>query len=185
MRIFSAGIVLIVAMVGFSACKLGCLERVDKTLRNGWQGSFDVRIERTPEACALFAAVSGANYLISSRRGTSGEWKKIAIVHHDDPLEIPKDSIVVKNENIAYASLFRLFVVTVDGGKSWKTFDIDKRLPGMEPSQGQYRNWVVIKNIDIADTGLGKMYLERSRYDNGAATVLSTTTFGQDWSTEK
>jgi len=185
MRILPAGLIFIDFLVGLGSCKPGCVETVDRTRQNGWQGSFVVRIERTPESCALFAAVAGANYLISSRQGPTGEWKKIAVVHHDDPLEIPKDSIVVLNENVAYAFLFWEYVVTVDGGESWRTFDVNKRVADLEPSQGEYGNYAAFQNVEIKDDGRGKMYLERARLDNGAVTLLTTNDFGQTWFVEK
>ncbi len=176
---------LIFASVGLSGCKLGCVENVDNTLQHGWQGIFDVRIQRIPESCATFAAVAGANYVISSRRGTFEDWKQIASIHYDDPIDIPNDAVVIVSEYVAFAFLVDKYVITTDSGDTWSIWGVQTDLPDWKRPSDQYFNWAKIDRVEMKQDGSGTMFLKRPTDRNGGAIgliqQLRTSDFGKTW----
>ena len=158
-----------------------CQEGVDSTVQNGWPGSFDVRIEKIPESCAFFAAVAGANYRISSKQTGENAWRQIATVHHDDPLDVPIDHVVVVNKDVAYVFWHNIYAVTTDRAQTWTIWSAEKDLVDWKRPEDRYPHWADIEKIDLRRDGSGTMYLDRNDKSLDLIRKLSTKDYGKSW----
>jgi hypothetical protein len=160
-----------------------CVESADYTYQNGWQGknAFEIKAERMPERCILFPVTGGANYIFSSRQGTSENWQQIMTVHRDDPVEIPNESIEILNEKIAYIFMANKYAVTTDRGKTWKIWDAQKDLIDWKRTRDKYPNWASIERIYLRQDGSGEMKLDRFYSKENLIKDLHTKDFGKNW----
>ncbi len=178
--ILPISIILIAGLIGFWHYQNPCVETVDSTYQNGWQGenSFSVKIERIPETCAFGAAFSGAKYIFSARQGDSEAWRQIISVHNDDRVDISNDSIKIINENVAYIFMDGDYAATSDSGKTWKLWSVDK-IPNWNFSDYGY-----IKEVKLSETGIGWLKLNPLEKHKDIPEFY-TSDFGKNWKQTK
>jgi hypothetical protein len=171
-RILPIVIVLIAGLFYFFQKNDFCIGKTNSTYQNGWQGSFEVKVERKPEKCGI---VAGAYYIFSSRQGASGNWQDIMMFRHDDPIDIPKENLQIVNDKVAFVFMGWKAAITSDAGKTWNLFDAEK--------SSEFRNLVnyrLIEKVEILPNGTGKMILDP--VSNEDKTIeLYTSDFGKNW----
>ncbi len=175
-RILPISIIFLASAIGFWKYQNPCVESIDYTYQNGWQGKnpFSVKVERIPESCSFAAVVAGANYIFSARQGNSESWRQIMIVHHDDPIDIPKNSIKIFSEKVAYTFMNGDYAVTSDNGKTWAVWNVDK-IPNWN-----FLDYGYIKEVTISEDGVGLLKLNPlGKYKE--IPEFYTSDFGKNW----
>jgi hypothetical protein len=176
-RILPIIIILLAVIVGFRRFQNPCGETIDLTYQNGWQGSFQVKIERKPETCGFAPALAGANYIFSSREENSENWQEIMTIYHDDPVEISKKSIQILNERTAAVFMNQKFAVTTDKGQTWTAWDIDKDL-GLE----KHTKFRSISHINFDEDGFAVMVIDAvSNNGRKYGSSFMSHNFGKTW----
>ena len=107
-------IILAGSLIGFYRSQNPCVLGVDQTLQNGWQGGFQVKIERMPE-CSSWFRPRGVRFVVSVKPANSDEWRKTNTTYSPRTVDIPADAIVVESERVAVVSLMDMKLTLVDG----------------------------------------------------------------------
>ncbi len=170
-RILPTIIILMAGLISFS-----CIGEVDKTFQNGWQDDFEVKVERKLEK---YGFVPGAYYIFSSRHSKSENWQEIMTFRHDDPLDIPKESIQIINDKVAVVFMGWKAAVTSDAGKTWDIWNAEKDILDWKGV-----NYGLIEKITMAEDGNGIMILDPIPNRNEPK-ELYTTDFGKTWKQTK
>ncbi len=182
-RILPVSIIFLASAIGFWKYQNPCVESIDSTYQNGWQGEnpFSIKVERVPESCSFAAVVAGANYIFSARQGNSENWHEIMTYRFDDPIELKSEYVRIVNENTAYIFIIDRYAVTTDSGKTWKIWNAEKDLTDWKRAEDKYPNWAKIDEINLEENGSGKMKLERVNSGKGLTKELHTNNFGKTW----
>jgi len=115
----------------------------------------------------LLVWLPGAYYDYEAKRNDSDSWQPIFTFYFDNPMKIPKEQIKEINEKVSYVFIGWMYSVTTDGGKTWSTWDADKK-----------QQCGFIQSVELGPEGQGTMNL----YDRtGATCQLYTTDFGKTW----
>ncbi|CAN5673502.1 hypothetical protein BH18ACI1_BH18ACI1_14010 [soil metagenome] len=175
-RIVPIGIIFLASIIGFWEYQNPCIESVDYTYQNGWQGEnpFSIKVERIPESCSFAAAIAGANYIFSARHGNSESWQQIMTVHCDDPIDIPRNTIKIVSEKVAYTFMNGGYAVTSDSGKTWTVWDVDK-MPNWN-----FVDYGYIKEVTVLENGIGSLKLNPSD-KHKEVSEFYTSDFGKTW----
>ena len=102
------------------------------------------------------------------------EWQTVMTLQQGGDLLAPSDNVHFISRNSAYIAIGPLFGVTLDGGKSWSTFDAGRDLESV-PCFEQ----VNIERVSIDQSGAGSLSLRLS--SNNSTKELSTGDFGSHW----
>lgn len=175
-RIFPISIILLACLVVFLRYQTPCIENTDYTLQNGWQGIFDVKVERKREKCSF---VPGAYYVFSSRQGSSENWQEIMTFRHDDPIEVPDKNVRIVNDKVALIFMGWKSAVTLDSGKTWNLWDAEKEIPNW-----QCCPYGLIKEVTMSENGEGIIILD-VRPGKNQPKELFTSDFGKTWKQTK
>ena len=175
-RILPIGIILLSVLIGFWYFQNPCIETVDITSIESWKDGFEVKAERIPESCSFGAVFAGANYIFSARVENSENWQKIMTIYHDDPIDIPRESLKIINEKVAFAFMYNKLAVTNDGAKTWNMWDVTK-LPNWDSDDLGY-----IENVEISADGIGSVKLKPISQDvNKVVPEFYSNNFGKIW----
>jgi hypothetical protein len=119
--------------------------------------------------------LNGAYYVFESRSPSDQRWHHVMTFRQDDPIEIPKESVTIKN-GVAYIAIGWMFAVTIDSGQTWSVWNAAADLPGWSCC-----NYGVIRNVDLDSNGTGTMTLNPIPGRAGEAPKLSTRDYGRSW----
>ena len=178
-RILPISIILLACLISFWRFQNPCIENVDKTYQNGWQGSFDIKVERIPETCSFGTAFAGANFIFSARQSGSNDWQEIITFRHDTPIDISSKNIRIVNDKIAFVFMGRKAAVTSDAGKTWNLWDAKKDIENWKGA-----NYEFIEKINMSENGDGIMILD-SIPNKNEPKELFTSNFGKTWKQTK
>jgi len=78
--------------------------------------------------------------------------------------------------SVAYVFLQWWYMVTVDGGRTWTTWDVPAKIPRLA-----YANPTLIEEVVVAPDGTGTMTLNPAGTINHERARLRTTDFGRAW----
>lgn len=160
----------IIILILFSSC--GGLDRKTyQTFKKDINENYSINVTAYTVNCF---GICDADYKFESINKISNSRNEIFTVYGDDPYEIPTQNIIVKNEKFAYVWLRRIIGVTTDGGETWLVW------------KGKNRNEMdvthqIIKNIEIEETGEGKMFLDDYTNKTKSISILQTKDFGKTW----
>ena len=176
-RIIPITVIFLAFVFGFYRFQKPCGENVDSTYQNGWQGSFQVKVDRKPEACGFAPALAGADYIFSSKPENSENWQEIMTIRYADPIDFPRENMHIFDENTAAVFMLHKYAVTSDKGKTWIVWDIDKDL-GLE----KYTKVRSISRINFGENGFVTMSIDVVT-DNGRRidAPFFTHDFGKTW----
>lgn len=175
-RILPISIVLLASLIVFWRYQNICIQNTDQTYQNGWQGVFDVKVERRLEKCSF---VPGAYYIFSSRQENSNNWREIMTFRHDDPIDVSDENIHIINDKIAFVFMGWKAAVTSDGGKNWNLWNAEKDIQNW-----QCCNYGMIEKLRISENGEGIMIFNPIPSGNEPK-ELSTYDFGKTWKQTK
>jgi hypothetical protein len=119
----------------------------------------------------------GAYFVCESAPIDSNKWREFIAFRIDDANYIPREQFRFVNEQTAYVYMSYDFVVTVDGGQTWKVWK-----PLFPQSNGELLYWVITEARVEAD-GTGRAKVENYDEQRKARVVLEIRTedFGQNW----
>jgi hypothetical protein len=175
-RILPVSIIFLASVIGFCRYKTPCVGNIDITHQNGWQGIFDVKVERKREKCGF---VPGAYYTFSSREGNSENWREIMTFRHDDPIDVSSENIHIVNDKIAFVFMGWKAAVTSNAGKTWNLWSAEKDVVNWKGV-----NYELIEKINMSENGNGIMILNPIP-DRNEPKMLFTTDFGKTWNQTK
>ncbi|HEY3581097.1 MAG TPA: hypothetical protein VGK82_11155 [Pyrinomonadaceae bacterium] len=134
--------------------------------------AFKIRVIAHPEEGGF---VAGAYYVFQSAAADNGDWRDIMIVHHDDPVKIPRQQVRFLSDRVGYAFMLYSYAVTIDAGASWSVWYAPTDLPQWLNTRAN------IANVLIFPDGTGTMSLRTSTDE--PAPELHTRDFGKHWMT--
>jgi photosystem II stability/assembly factor-like uncharacterized protein len=120
--------------------------------------------------------VGGARYLFQSASAESNDWHEIMQFRHDDPVLIPREQVHFINDQTAYAFMGWTYAVTTDGGKTWSVWTAERDLPNW-----QCCNYKLIRDVQLAADGTGKMIFNPVPNRQGEVPELRTRDYGRHW----
>jgi hypothetical protein len=135
--------------------------------------TFKIRVTAHPEEGGF---VGGAYYVFQSAGGGGDEWREIMVVHHDDPVKIPRKQVRFVGDQIGYVFMLYNYGVTLDGGVTWSVW-----YAPTDMAQWRYTR-ANIQDVEILPDGTGTMRLRTST--DSAAPELHTTDYGKHWSAD-
>ncbi len=135
-------------------------------------GRGNVRLEIT--AYAEQNSFSPGTYHVVEAVDASNNRVEVITFRHDDPVPIKKDGVVIVNDDVAYVFIGWMYAVTTDGGRNWSVWNAQESLP-----DGGCCNYFLIKNIELDESGNGKMFLDRAASEG--TPFLTTENFGRSW----
>ena len=98
------------------------------------------------------------------------------IFRQDKLIPIPKSQVRLLNDQVAYAFMGWLYAVTIDGGKSWSTWDAEVSL-----ANWQCCDSTLIQEVKITLDGLGIMTLNPNPNNQQEVISLRTQDYGKTW----
>ena len=135
--------------------------------------TLEIRVSRRPE---LEGPLPGAHYAFESRQSGAAQWRPVASIRHDDPVDLPRDRIHFVDKNTAYLSMCSSFAATSDGGASWHVWCASD----VEWSR-KLVNYGLIQSVAVAANGEGTMTLNDVAVRRGGPRLAVTTDFGRSW----
>lgn len=123
-----------------------------------------------------FGPVKGAFYVFESVNKKQNSKNEILTFQHDDPIEIPKQNIIIRDENVAYFWFISYFAITNDGGENWSVWKTD-----INEEIKKVVNFRWIKDVEIENNGTGKMYFKERNGETDKIPFLTTKDFGKTW----
>jgi len=119
----------------------------------------------------------GARYLFQSALTGSDDWKEIMRFRHDDPVPIPREQVNFIDDQIGYVYMGWMYAVTTDGGRNWSVWTAERDL-----SNWKCCNYKLIRDVQLAADGTGKMVFNRVPGRQGEVPELRTRDYGRSWS---
>lgn len=138
-------------------------------------GHFRIRVRAHAEVGGGF--VPGAYYVFESAPVSTGNWRKIMVYRHDDPMPIPRERVRFVSDRIAYIFIGFMYAVTLDSGRTWSVWRADKSV-----SQFNGCKYLLPAEITIATDGTGSMTLLPLNQECASTRKLYTTDYGKHWS---
>ncbi len=118
------------------------------------------------------------SYTLEVRPRGGTEYRKVTRVSMEDRPSMREESINVVNAELAHAIVGSVILaVTTDGGRNWRTWDIDDFDGGKDCDRG----WIDSVALNPDGTGL----LTVDCLDLGPKPQLITTDFGRHWQPAK
>jgi hypothetical protein len=170
-------IVLAAALVLIYSLTLGGCPHRGKAFEQ-WQttsGPFRIRITAYEEDGRSFSA-SRPFYVFETDSIGPEDWREIMITQDESRPPIPREQVRFVNDQIGYVYMGSKCGVTTDGGKTWSIWDAGKTLP--KSLLYDYRG---IRQVSIANNGIGTMQLERAPQSRGDWQDLYTSDYGYHW----
>ena len=115
----------------------------------------------------------GIYYSLDTYNPSTEMWESLIVIRKDSKIEIPHDQVKLVNDQVVFAFLGWMYVVTTDGGKTWSKWDAENSLSGWQCCDSQ-----LIKNVDIEPNGSGKMVLRLIKQQEK---ILYTKDYGKSW----
>jgi hypothetical protein len=117
--------------------------------------------------------ITGAIMVVEYRQDADSRWIEITADRFDDPIEVPK---TVKSDGgrRIVVELYRKWVGTADGGRTWIAWDSGKLDPDLE-ARGFYR----VSGFEPGLDGCGELRL--FSHVRGQEAVLDTRDHGRSW----
>src|SRR5205814_1922346 len=95
-----------------------------------WENSDSAIHVRVIERAEVGNFMNGAYYVFESRSPTDNDWHYVMTFRQDDQVDIPKESVSIKNSSLAYVAMGWMFAVTTDSGRTWSVWNAKGDLPG-------------------------------------------------------
>ncbi|HBB87808.1 MAG TPA: hypothetical protein DC047_09355 [Blastocatellia bacterium] len=148
-----------------------------KKINETWETTNDrFKIGVTAYAEEKGGFAGGSNYVFTSAKVGSDDWKEFMTFRHDDPIPIPRQQIHFVNDKIAYVFIGWMYAVTTDGGSSWSVWNAENDLPGWRCC-----NYGLIQDLRVEPDGVGKMKLKPIMQRDGEVPELHTRDYGRHW----
>ena len=169
-------LIIFVGIVAVAGIMYGFSQRARMTQREieRWETTnhiFKIRVTAHVEESSAF--VAGAYYVFKCARSDDRDWREIMIVHHDDPVKIPREQVRFVTDRVGYVFMLYNYAVTVDAGVTWFVWYAPKDLPNWRDTRAN------INDVQIRSDGTGRMRLTTST--DQAAPELYTNDYGQHW----
>ncbi len=119
-------------------------------------------------------------YTFSAVRSGSDELKAILTIRQDQATPIPRNQVVLLNDQIGYVFMGWLYAVTTDGAKTWRKWDAEMELPNWQCCDSG-----LIQNVQIRLDGFGVMTLKLPPQRSEGILTLRTNDYGQHWIIDK
>lgn len=132
---------------------------------------FRIRILRYAENNGGF--IAGAYYVFQSAPKNGEAWREVMQVHHDDPIDIPREQIYLVSDKVGYVFMKQKFAVTQNAGESWAVWDASEKMPDWKKAPTS------INSVRINNQGEGIM--ELLKYSDSSSLALRTINFGITW----
>lgn len=161
----------------YSACGSSKGDRVgaefDTLIKSN--SSFAIKVTAFSENNSFLQPVAGAYYRFESKKAGESAWTRVIQVHHDDPLPIEPESVVIIDSSTAYIFKSRNFAVTRDAGITWNHWEAIKDSP-------KKNGLCSIRSVNLSPDGRGEMVVECSAVIDSV--TYSTGDFGATWNYE-
>ncbi|HQU94241.1 MAG TPA: hypothetical protein PLK77_18230 [Pyrinomonadaceae bacterium] len=138
--------------------------------QNEWKIRFTARYEE-------YFFLPGAYWSFESTAPETDDWREFLEFRVDDPIDLPRERIVLVDERIVYINLWHEAPITTDAGKTWRIWR-----PIYPLSDGELLNWH-IGNLEIQKDGKGAAALDAydSNLDRRITKTVVTQDYGQNW----
>lgn len=169
--------IILYLMISFSlfGCKSLTKEKDLLSIEEKENTDFNVKITSFRERRAFAQSLAGASYVFEVKTKNEENWREIMSIDYDDPLPIDKNSISFVNEKIGFVFLIKKYAISVDGGVTWKVWDLgNSSSVEIDPS-------CRIRNVKIEEKGKGLMNLKC----NNTNKVLITNDYGISWKNDE
>lgn len=114
-------------------------------------------------------------YTFSSALQGSDELKAFLTIRRDQAIPIPRNQVMLINDQIGYVFMGWLYAVTTDGAKTWHKWDAEAELPDWQCCDPG-----LIQRVEIGSDGIGSMTLKPNPQRPDVLT-LRTKDYGQFW----
>jgi hypothetical protein len=105
------------------------------------------------------------------------EWHGILSLRLNATAPLLSEQINIISDKVAYVFFGWKYVVTTDGGISWRKWDAEDHFP-----KWKYYEPNFIKSIHLLPDGKGTMTLNHVLLPTNYSPVLSTNDYGEHWS---
>jgi len=136
-------------------------------------GTFKVKVNAHYETGVY---LGGAYYVLLSAPVGSDEWREFIWKRVDDPNPISEGMFRFVSDSIGYVSTGDKYAVTLDGGHSWRYWEVSKELP----ADWQY-SYKYIKEVQVEPNGTGRMRFYPFPDKDVSVPELQTEDYGQHW----
>lgn len=176
-------IVGVLSVLGYSCVKFSMMFRplgdrgaVYETFETA-NNTFKVRMTALNEEDVY---MPGAYLVYESAPIDSDKWREFLAYRTDDAIPIPRERFRFLNEQTAYVCLWYDFAVTLDGGRTWKTWK-----PLFPQSNGELLYWTITEvSVEADGTGQAKIESYDEQKRDRVALDIRTEDFGQSWRVE-
>jgi hypothetical protein len=138
------------------------------------KSGISIRVVAQNEKSYLPNFVPGAYVTLYAHPVDSTNWNNVLQMRVDDPIPVPNPPAVVLDDRHAYFFLKSNFVSTIDGARTWTTWNAGTELPS--------GCWGSIQKVELNVTGEGRMDLwTNPYYCKERVSKLATDNFGRTW----
>jgi hypothetical protein len=125
--------------------------------------------------------LGGAYFVCESAPIESNQWREFKAFRVDDPNPIPHQRFHFVSEQTAYIYMADDFVVTVDGGQTWKVWR-----PLLPQPDGKLVYWGFVEaTVETDGNGRAKLWRYDEQVKDRVEIEIRTNNFGQTWSVVK
>jgi len=179
---FSLNSKIPIAIAVAALCAGACGEPRPGTLRRQWEqsnGGLRIRGEVYNEGnlshrLAIFD--EQRCHLLMRAAAGGGEFRDIVRAYFAPCDKDIRSHVRFTSGGVAYVFLQWWYMVTVDGGRTWATWDVPAQLPALA-----YANPALIEEVAIAPDGTGTMTLNPAGTVRHDRLALHTSDFGRHW----
>lgn len=138
--------------------------------QNEWKIRFTARYEE-------FFFLPGAYWSFESTAPETDDWQEFLEFRVDDPIDLPRERIVLVDERVVYINLSHQAAITTDAGKTWRIWR-----PTYTLSDGELLNWNIEK-MELRKDGSGIATLDAydSNLDRRVRKPVVTQDYGRTW----
>ena len=140
-----------------------------------YTGPFIVRINKYLETGGIIQAMNGAYFEFQSEPTVSHQPVNIMTFRHDDPIDIPNDSVHFVSDKVGFVFMGWNYAVTSDGGSNWTVYDARNFL-----RDNQRCGYNCIQEISISPDGSGSLTINLIASPRQTVT-LDSNDFGSHW----
>lgn len=138
--------------------------------QNGWKIRYTARYEE-------YFFLPGAYLSFESTHPESEEWKVFLDFRVDDPIDLPRERIVLLNDSVAYVNLWDKAAITTDAGRTWNIWR-----PIYPLSDGTLLIWSIEKmEIRMNGSGIATLNAYDSNLDQRISKTIVTQDFAHTW----
>jgi hypothetical protein len=164
-------------MLSSTACEPRPGRLHDQIVRSN--GEFRVRIEIYDEGNKAHMFEPGCHLRLVSAPMASDSWRQFGQAYLSRCDQDFTDRIRFVNGQTAYTFMQWWYSVTMDGGRSWTTWDVPAHLP-----RRAFYNPRLIQDVAVNADGSGTMTLNPDGVADKQRLVLHTESFGREWKAE-